>query len=133
MGDMGYCDEAGWLYFMHRSGGGVRRNGDFIDTASVEKILAEHSAIKDVFVYGVPATSGAAGEKDLVAAIEISSEASFDKFAIFEYCRERLDNNAVPSYLQIVAAIPKTASEKPLERLLLDSFSSVNPDVFTRQ
>jgi len=133
MGDMGYCDEAGWLYFMHRSGGGVRRNGDFIDTAAVEKILAEHSAIEDVFVYGVPATSGAAGEKDLVAAIEISSEASFDKFAIFEYCRERLDNNAVPSYLQIVAAIPKTASEKPLERLLLDSFSSVNPDVFTRQ
>ena len=133
MGDMGYCDEAGWLYFMHRCGGGVRRNGDFIDTAAVEKVLAEHFAVEDVFVYGVPAISGAAGEKDLVAAIEISSEASFDNLAIFEYCGERLGNNDVPSYLQIVAAIPKTASEKPLERLLLESFSSDNPDIFTRQ
>lgn len=33
-----------------------------------------------------------------------------------------LERNFVPSYLHLVDAIPKTASEKPQERFLLDAF-----------
>jgi crotonobetaine/carnitine-CoA ligase len=41
MGDIGHQDDNGWLYFDYRMGGGIRRNGDFINTAFVEKALAE--------------------------------------------------------------------------------------------
>ncbi len=37
----------------------------------------------------------------------------------------------VPSYLQVVDEIPKTASEKPQTRFLLDSFSPTSPNVFS--
>ena len=124
MGDIGYCDEQGWLYFLYRMGGGIRRNGDFIDPAVVEKVLAEHPIIKDVFVYGVPASSGTAGEKDLVAALVISQDHRFDRSEILDYCNQKLQRNYVPSYLQIVNQIPKTASEKPQERFLLEQFES---------
>ena len=68
-GDMGHSDAEGWLFFDYRAGGGIRHNGDFIDPSFVEKAIAELPEVTDVFVYGVPAASGAPGEKDVVAAI----------------------------------------------------------------
>ena len=43
---------------------------------------------------------------------------------LFARCREKLEANFVPSYLQVIAEIPKTASEKPQERFLLDAFKA---------
>ena len=56
--------------------------------------------------------------------------AVFDDAAVFAACRQKLDANAIPSYLQIVNEIPKTASEKPIERFLLDTFAVDANNVF---
>jgi crotonobetaine/carnitine-CoA ligase len=122
-GDIGHSDAQGWLFFDYRKGGGIRHNGDFINTGFVEKVIAESSLVDDVFVYGVPARSGAPGEKEVVAAIVARERASFDPAALFAHCRAGLEPNFVPAYLQLVDEIPKTASEKPQERFLLDLFS----------
>ncbi len=122
-GDMGHRDENGWLFFDYRTGGGIRHNGDFVNPSFVEKALAEQAEVSDVFVYGVPAASGAPGEKDVVAAIVPADAASFDAAAVFASCRRDLEPNFVPTYLQIVEEIPKTASEKPQERLLFERFA----------
>jgi len=121
MGDMGHVDKDGWLFFHYRKGGAIRRNGDFIDPGFVENALAQVDCIDDVFVYGVPAASGAPGEKDVVAAIVVTEP--FEAGQIFAVAREKLEANFVPSYLQVVSEIPKTASEKPQERVLLETFS----------
>jgi len=131
MGDIGHVDEDGWLYFDYRKGGGVRRNGDFINTATVEKVLSQIESIDDVFVYGVPFPGMAPGEKELVAAIVIAEAASFDQQEIFRVCREKLESNYVPSFLQVVEAIPKTASEKPQERFLLEAFDTAAGNIFS--
>jgi len=120
-GDICHRDEEGWFYFDARKGGGIRHNGDFVHTGFVEQVLAEHPGVNDVFVYGVPAKSGAPGERDVVAAIEPTGEFSAD--SVFAWCREKLEPNFVPSYLQIVDEIPKTASEKPQERFLSEKFA----------
>jgi crotonobetaine/carnitine-CoA ligase len=77
-GDLGHRDADGWLYFDYRKGGGIRHNGDFVNAGFVEKVIAEHPAVSDVFVYGVPAASGAPGEKDVVAAIVPAPGVPFD-------------------------------------------------------
>jgi crotonobetaine/carnitine-CoA ligase len=123
-GDMGHRDADGWLFFDYRAGGGIRHNGDFINASYVEKAIAEHPTVNDVFVYGVPAASGAPGEKDVVAAIVFAEGVRQDTAEIFRSCRERLEPNFVPSYLQVVDEIPKTASEKPQERILLERFAA---------
>ena len=69
MGDIGHLDANGWLYFDYRMGGGIRRNGDFINTAFIEKAIAELDAVADVYVYGVPMAGMAPGEKEVVAAV----------------------------------------------------------------
>ena len=123
MGDIGHVDANGWLFFQYRMGGGIRCNGDFINTALVEKALAELDAVADVYFYGVALPGMAPGEKVVVAAIVPTTEQAFDAAAVFAACRLKLDSNAVPRYLHIVTEIPKTASEKPIERLLLESFN----------
>ncbi len=122
MGDVGHVDKDGWLYFHYRKGGGIRRNGDFVNPAFVEKVLSQLDCVDDVFVYGVPIVEGAPGEKDVVAAIVPVPGASFDASRVFEVCRQKLESNFVPSYLHLVDEIPKTASEKPQERFLLEAF-----------
>ena len=131
MGDIGHVDEDGWLYFDYRKGGGVRRNGDFINTATVEKVLSQIESIDDVFVYGVPFPGMAPGEKELVAAIVIADGASFDRENIFRVCSVELESNYIPSFLQVVNAIPKTASEKPQERFLLEAFDTAAGNIYS--
>ncbi len=122
-GDIGHADEEGWLFFDYRKGGGIRHNGDFINPGFVEKVIAEHPDVSDVFVYGIPAASGAPGEKDVVAAIVAAPGRTIDPESVFEACREGLESNFVPSYLQVLPEIPKTVSEKPQERFLLERFA----------
>jgi crotonobetaine/carnitine-CoA ligase len=128
-GDIGHTDADGWFYFDYRKGGGIRHNGDFVNVGFVEKALAELPSVSDVFVYGVTAASGAPGEKDVVAAIVPSDPGAFSAADVFAACRKALEANFVPSYLQVVDEIPKTASEKPQERFLLEAFDPAGSGV----
>ncbi len=120
-GDICHADEEGFLYFDFRKGGGLRRQGDFVQPDLVEKIIGEDSSVSEVCVYGIPATSGAPGESDLVAAIAPYDGDEIDIQEIKKACDKELERNCLPSYFQIVDEIPKTVSEKPLERVLRDN------------
>ncbi|MFH0996236.1 MAG: AMP-binding protein [Pseudomonadota bacterium] len=129
-GDMGHADENKWFFFDYRKGGGLRRAGDFIQPDTVESVLAGHPDISDVCVYGIPAASGAPGESDLVAAVVLMPGCKADPSSIFQTCKDHLDGNSVPSFLQIVDEIPKSASEKNLDRLLKNDFHPDAANVF---
>jgi len=133
MGDVVHEDADGWLYFDYRKGGGIRRNGDFISPSFVEKAIAESGIVQDVFVYGIASCSGAPGEKDVVAAVVPLGDGSFDAQALYRWCRSRLESNFVPSYLQVVDQIPKTASEKPQEHELVKVFAPDAEHVYREQ
>lgn len=130
-GDVVRMDADGWIFYEYRKGGGIRRNGEFINAAFVEKTLAEHPMVDDVFVYGVPAGNAAPGEKDLVAAVVPRDTTRFDPQALFAWLGTRLEPNAVPSFIQQIEQIPKTASEKPQERFVIEMFRS-QPQMVTR-
>lgn len=132
-GDLCHRDADGWFYFDCRKGGGIRHNGDFVNPGFVEKVVAEHPSVSDVFVYGVEAASAAPGEKDVVAAVVPTDAEHFDAADVFRHCELGLEGNFVPAYLQVVAEIPKTASEKPQERFLLERFAIDGPGVHRRQ
>jgi crotonobetaine/carnitine-CoA ligase len=132
-GDMGHRDEDGWFFFDYRKGAAIRHNGDFINTSFVEKVIAEHPAVADVYVYGVKAASGAPGEKDVVAAIVPVPGADFSPVSVFEACHAGLEPNFVPTYLQVLDEIPKTASEKPQDRFLLERFEVGGTGIFTER
>ena len=130
MGDVGHLDEDGWLFFHYRMGGGIRKHGDFINPAYIEKALSEVGSVVDVYVYGLAVSEGMApGEKEVVAAVVPADRATFDVGLVFASCRESLDKGSVPDFIQVLDEIPKTASEKPQERFLVDAFNANPHDV----
>lgn len=130
-GDVVTMDEDGWVFYQHRLGGEIRHNGDFINSAWLEKTIAEHPEVADVAVYGVPAASGAPGEMDVVAALVPMDGKAIDHRSVFAWCRQRVEANMVPGYLQIVPELPKTASEKVQPRFLTQMFHDRTAPVFT--
>ena len=69
-------------------------------------------------------------EHDIVAAVVPTDRTQFDPTSIVAACRRSWPTNAIPSYLHVVSALPKTLSEKPQNRLLLERFDPSGPDVF---
>ncbi|MCY1304791.1 2-succinylbenzoate--CoA ligase [compost metagenome] len=106
------------MYFDYRDGSGIRRNGEFIDPAQIEKVIAEADEVADVFVYGRGTPACAPGEKEIVAAVVQAPGRALDIRQLLAHCARHLPRNLIPSHVQRVDEIPKTASEKPLERVL---------------
>jgi crotonobetaine/carnitine-CoA ligase len=129
-GDMCHRDEQGYFFFDYRKGGGLRRAGDFIMPEHVEAVIAKHPDVNDVCVYGIPAASGAPGESDIVAAVAPVQGLDIDPRSIYHICFETLEKNAVPSFLQVVNEIPKTPSEKNLDRVLREAFAKDGENVY---
>ena len=132
-GDMCWQDPDGWLFFAHRKEeGGIRRLGEFVQEGFIRRVLAEDPEVLDVHVYGVPARSGAPGESDVVAAVVVRDPERLDAAALFGRCARRLDRAHLPDYLQVLAELPKTATEKVQTRLLAGSFDPAAPHVYAR-
>lgn len=121
-GDIVTMDADGWVFYLYRAGGGLRHNGDFINPAFIEKVISEHPQVSDLAVYGVPSSSGAPGESDVVVAIVPDEIENFNAQSILEWCSGRLENNMIPEYVHVIEELPKTASEKIQSRFLVDMF-----------
>ncbi len=130
-GDMVHKDEKGWYFFDYRKGSELRRAGEFIQPEHIEAVLGKHPDVSEACVYGVPAISGAPGESDLIAALAPVEGAQINPQSIYDLCKKELDPNHIPSYLQIVNEIPKSISEKALDRVLRDKFFSDAEDVYS--
>mgnify|MGYP000603710424 CR=1 FL=1 len=130
-GDLAWIDGDGWLYFGSRKEHEIRRNGEFISSGFIEKEIASHPHVKDVYVYGVASEKLGTGEKEIVAAVVPAGE-DLVPAELFRYCESRMEKNSVPSFIQLVNEIPKTASEKPIQGVLQQMFVSAPEAVFAR-
>jgi acyl-CoA synthetase (AMP-forming)/AMP-acid ligase II len=131
--DMCWRDEQGWFFFAHRrEEGGIRRLGEFVSPGAIARVLAEDPEVLDVFVYGLPARSGAPGESDLVAAIVVRDRARLDVAALLERCAQRLERAQLPDYVQVLEELPKTATEKVQTSVLARLFDPAAPEVHER-
>lgn len=130
MGDMVHRDKDGWYFFDHRKGSELRRAGDFIQPELVESVIGRHPDVSEVCVFGIQAESGAPGESDLVAAVALHPGKKMNPKDIYDECQKGLEPNSIPSYLQWVEGIPKTISEKAMNRVLESQFSKESEDVF---
>lgn len=127
-GDIGFKDADGWVFFSHRAGDAIRRNGDFVNAVQIEAEIAAMEGVGDVHVYGAATAENAPGEKEVVAAIVPAGD--FDPLSVFAHCRQRIGSAAMPSLVQVVSEIPKTASEKPQDRHLITMLGAPDAVIF---
>jgi crotonobetaine/carnitine-CoA ligase len=116
-GDALRRDEKGWYYFIDRYKDALRRRGENISSYEVEQAVLGHPAILEAAVLGVPADQEA-GE-DEVLAVVVATE-KVDPAEILAWCEGRIPAFAIPRYLRVVDALPKTPSEKVRKAALRD-------------
>ena len=123
-GDMGHMDNEGWYFFDYRQGGGLRRHGDFIQSRIRRGGHCPASRCdRCLCVRHTRGRPGRRGKAISWPPWPPVDGRTIEPADIFNICREKLEGNAVPSYLQVVREIPKTISEKNLDRILKQEFS----------
>ncbi len=114
-GDVARMDEDGYFYIVQRKKDMIIVSGYNVYPNEVEDVLFTHPAVLEAAVIGVPDQyRGEAVKAFLVLKPEMSATAE----EILEFCRENLAKYKVPSLIEIVPALPKSAVGKVLRREL---------------
>ncbi|TQS46148.1 class I adenylate-forming enzyme family protein [Cryptosporangium phraense] len=123
LGDLGRLDEDGHLYLVDRKSHMIITGGENVYPAEVEAVLAEHPAIDDVAVIGLPDADW--GEA-VTAVIATTGEAP-DLDSVRTFARARLAGYKTPRRVVIVDEIPRTASGKILKHRLRNDLAGGEP------
>ncbi|WP_206051799.1 AMP-binding protein [Nocardioides ferulae] len=118
-GDMGRVDAEGFVYVQDRIKDMIISGGENIYSPEVERVLAEHPALMEVAVIGVPDDTWGETVKAVVAC---KPGASATEAEIIEFCRERLAHFKCPKSVDVVEALPRNPTGKILKRELRAPF-----------
>ena len=108
-GDLARCDADGYFYFVGRTADSIRRRGENISAFEVEEVVKLHPAVLDAAAYGVPSELT---EDDVMVAVVLRPNVVFDASELTEFCAERMARHMVPRYVDTVAVLPRTPTEK---------------------
>ena len=116
-GDLGYRDEAGFLYFAGRNYDWLRVDGENFAATPVEAILNRHPGVLLSAVYAVPNAS--VGD-DVMAALLLREGHRFDAAAVpaFLTAQPDLGTKWAPRYVRVAASFPTTPTNKIVKRKL---------------
>ncbi|EME14448.1 AMP-binding protein [Rhodococcus triatomae] len=128
-GDLGYVDEAGFIYFAGRKGDWIRVDGENTSALMIERILRRHPKVIATGVYAIP--DPRSGDQ-VMAAIEVSDQTDFDaeEFASFLTGQDDLGTKAAPRFVRVSTDLPVTGSNKVLKRELQSQLWRCDEPVF---
>ncbi len=119
-GDAGYLDDDGYLFLTDRVKDMIISGGENIYPAEIENVLADHPAVADVAVIGVPdARWGETVKAIVVRAARARTPRPED---IIAFARERLAHFKCPTSVDFVDALPRNPSGKILKRELREPY-----------
>lgn len=110
VGDLGYVDEAGYLYLADRRVDMIVSGAANVYPAEVENVLSEHPSVNDVVVIGVPDPEWGRRVHALIEPSDMAAQPSVGSLDAF--CRERLVAYKTPKSYEFVARLPRESSGK---------------------
>jgi acyl-CoA synthetase (AMP-forming)/AMP-acid ligase II len=124
--DSGYLDARGYLYVVDRMDDMIISGGFNIWPAEIENVLAEHPAVEEVVVVGVPHPKW--GETPH-AVVSLRSAASATEHELIEFCRARLGSMKKPTAVILVhEPLPRSSVGKISRRDLRDLYWPHTPE-----
>ncbi|MFC0540910.1 AMP-binding protein [Kutzneria chonburiensis] len=114
-GDVGRLDSGGYVYIVDRVKDMIITGGENVYSPEVERVLAEHPAVADVAVIGVPDDRWGESVK---AVVQAADGQSLDPDELVAYARAHLAGYKVPRSIDVVAEMPRNATGKILKKVL---------------
>ena len=119
-GDIARMDEDGYFYIVDRKKDMAIIGGFNVYPNMVEKVLAEHPAVLEVGVAGIPhPDKDKEGQETLKAWCVLRPEKSVTPEELIAFASERLARYEIPTRYSFVPALPKTTVGKTLRRELV--------------
>ena len=114
-GDLVRRDEDGYFYFISRKKDIIRRRGENIAGAELDRVIGSHPAVHEAAAIPVPAELG---EDEILVAVVKKPGAEVGAQEIAQWCRERLAPMKVPRYVLFVDELPHTPTHKVAKAVL---------------
>ncbi len=114
-GDVGFMTPEGWVFIVDRKKDMINAAGYKVWPREVEDVLAEHPAVLESAVVGVP--DEYRGET-VKAYVSLRPGATATPEELIAHCKERMAAYKYPRQLELVDELPKTVTGKILRREL---------------
>lgn len=121
--DVGYVDEAGFIFVQGRSDDTIIRGGENIAPSEIEAVLCEHEWVDDCAVVGVPDLEW--GQR-IAAFVVARPGVQPDAGTLRAYVRGRLRSAKTPDDVVFLPELPATATGKLLRRKLVELVHNPN-------
>ncbi|MDN5915883.1 MAG: long-chain-fatty-acid--CoA ligase [Pseudonocardia sp.] len=112
-GDGGHIDADGYVFVTDRIKDMIVSGGENVYPAEVERVLAEHPAVADVAVIGVPDERWGEVPKAVVVAMPGQQ---VDTDALLAFCREHLASFKCPKSVDVLDELPRNPTGKILKK-----------------
>ncbi|MQA17156.1 MAG: AMP-binding protein [Pseudonocardiaceae bacterium] len=119
-GDLARMTADGYIYIIGRVKDMILSGGENIYPAEIENPLADHPAIQEAAVIGVPDPRY---DETPCAVVVLRQGQTMTEDEVIAYCRERIAGYKRPRHVVFVDSLPRNASGKILKRTLRDEYS----------
>lgn len=114
-GDIGFMDDAGWVFIVDRSKDQINAGGYKIWPREVEDVLYQHPAVREAAVVGKP--DDYRGES-VKAYVSLNAGQQVSPEDLIAFCRQHMAAYKYPREVEVIDELPKTATGKFLRREL---------------
>ncbi|NLX19451.1 MAG: acyl--CoA ligase [Desulfobulbus sp.] len=108
-GDLATCDEEGFLYIVSRKSDLIKSGSHRIGPKEIEDVLAEHAAVHEAAVIGIP---DEILDERICACVVLRPGCQCSEKELKFHCKKFLAQYKVPHEVIFVADLPKTTSGK---------------------
>jgi len=108
-GDLVSKDEDGYYTFVSRKKDIIRRRGENISGAELDRIISAHPHVAEVAAIAVPAELG---EDEILAAVVLKPNTQSSAQEMQAWCAQHLAPMKVPRYIVFLEALPYTPTQK---------------------
>jgi long-chain acyl-CoA synthetase len=114
-GDVGFMNPEGWVFIVDRKKDMINASGYKVWPREVEDVLAEHPAVRESAVVGVPDEKRGETVK---AFVSLNAGATVTEDELIAHCKERMAAYKYPRQVVLIDELPKTVTGKILRREL---------------
>tara|TARA_A100001518_G_scaffold745_1_gene588 strand:- start:2634 stop:4208 length:1575 start_codon:yes stop_codon:yes gene_type:complete len=114
-GDVGYVDEAGYLYIVDRIKDVINTGGVLVASREVEEVLFKHTAVSEVAVVGLPDDKWI---EAITAVVVLKEGQSASEAELIRHAKGLIAPYKVPKRVMFADALPKSTAGKILKRHL---------------
>jgi carnitine-CoA ligase len=120
-GDLARVDDDGYFYYVARKKDIIRRRGENIAGAELDRVLSSHPSVIEAATIGVPAELG---DEEILAAVIVKPGQTLQAEELAAWCADKLAAMKIPRYIVFVDALPHTPSHRVAKHRLKS-----NPDL----